>query len=457
MNQYDVFISHASEDKLDVARPLASLLLQAGLSVWIDEAELVLGDSLRRKIEHGLACSNFGVVVLSKAFFAKEWPQKELDALVAREDGRDRVILPVWHHLTASDVRTFSPLLADRLGTRTDLGLQTVAGAIVRAVRSRQSRSESAKDLSVERSAAGPQHTDHAKHAHATGPKRIDQLVVEFIDRVTEASDCDPEVVGVRTGFTDLDRLLSGLSPGELYVVAARPSMGSTTFALNAAAHVAVVEQLPVIYFSPLATRQEVLNRLIASTGRIDRRALMVGQLNDEEWKRLAETTTAVHSSPMYIDDSVLLSIDHVVYHSRATNAETGAIGLIVVDNLETLAPQPGQSAEDYPRVLRQLARELRCPVMLLASVSRTVETRLDKRPSAADLPARDSMEQFAAAIFYLYRDDYYNQDSTAPGLVEVIVGRNRGGMIGSIRLALMKPIGRMENLAYEEMRRGDA
>jgi TIR domain len=135
MARFDVFISHASEDKLDVARPLASLLLQAGLTVWLDEAELVIGDSLRRKIDQGLASSRHGVVILSKAFFAKEWPQKELDALVAREGDSTSVILPVWHNISAKDIVAFSPILADRLSVRTDRGLQSVAASILQASR----------------------------------------------------------------------------------------------------------------------------------------------------------------------------------------------------------------------------------------------------------------------------------------------------------------------------------
>ncbi len=131
---YDVFISHASEDKDYVARPLAQLLEVRKLKVWLDENELTLGDSLRRKIDHGLASSRFGVLILSPAFFAKEWPQKELDALVSREDGREKVILPVWHKLTHEDVKRHSPLLADRLAVSTDKGLDFVAAEIDRAI-----------------------------------------------------------------------------------------------------------------------------------------------------------------------------------------------------------------------------------------------------------------------------------------------------------------------------------
>ncbi|MET0071641.1 MAG: toll/interleukin-1 receptor domain-containing protein [Candidatus Thiodiazotropha sp.] len=132
--EYDVFISHASEDKQDVALPLASHLQARGLRVWIDESELTLGDSLRRKIDHGLSQSKFGVVILSPAFFSKEWPNKELDALVAREDGRDKVILPVWHNIGAGELVNYSPLLADKLSVSTQNGIEFTAEKIINAV-----------------------------------------------------------------------------------------------------------------------------------------------------------------------------------------------------------------------------------------------------------------------------------------------------------------------------------
>lgn len=141
--EYDVFISHASEDKEDVALPLAQHLNALGLRVWIDHAELSVGDSLRRKIDSGLSQSKYGVVILSPAFFSKEWPNKELDALVAREDGREKVILPVWHNVGAGEIINFSPLLADKLSVSTQRGIAYTAGQIKDAVNNSVSGSES--------------------------------------------------------------------------------------------------------------------------------------------------------------------------------------------------------------------------------------------------------------------------------------------------------------------------
>lgn len=442
MTRVDVFISHASEDKRDVARPLAALLVQAGLTVWLDEAELVLGDSLRRKIDQGLASARHGVVVLSKAFFSKEWPQKELDALVAREDGTQTVILPVWHNITAREIATFSPMLADRLGTRTDKGLPSVVAAILRAVRHHASGDPSISKPDTQATASNP--------LKLSGPKRIDQLVVEFIDRVAEIHEADQEITGVRTGFHDLDRLIDGLTPGELYVLASRPSVGSTTFALNVAQHVASAEGLPVLYFSPHARVQELLNRLIAATGRIDRWHLASGRLTADEWERLSEAVELVHKGPLYIDDAAPLTISEVSTRSVRVRDEAGAVALIVIDTFEMLSQQDGQQVPSTEiRHLRLLARQINCPVLVLTTIPRNSETRIDKRPLLSDLPSHQVVEQNALAVLLLYRDDYYDRDSTDSGSIEVIVAQNRGRVAGTIKLAFTKASGRMDNLAY--------
>jgi hypothetical protein len=235
--KYDVFISHASEDKIEVARPLASLLLQAGLKVWLDEFELKLGDSLRRKIDAGLGDSRFGVVVLSKAFFSKEWPKKELDALVAREDGVAKVILPVWHQVTAVEIRKFSPMLADRLGATTEIGIARVASQIADVVL-QAAGSESSKA------------NEHRQSDHTDGPSSIQELMVQFLDELQERADSPSEIQGLPTGYYDLDRMMGGLVSGGLYVLAARPSTGATTLAFNIAQHVALDMSLPTLFVS---------------------------------------------------------------------------------------------------------------------------------------------------------------------------------------------------------------
>lgn len=430
----DVFISHASEDKLAVARPLAALLVQLGLKVWLDETELVLGDSLRRKIDHGLATSRFGVVILSKSFFSKEWPQKELDALVAREDGREKVILPVWHEITVSDIRRYSPLLADRLGISTDRGLSLVAGEVARAV-----RHEAPTELG-QQGESGPERPS---------PKPIDELLVEWIDRLNDIHESGAEIAGLRTGFHDLNLLLGGFTPGEIYALAARPSVGCTTLALNFARHIAVTEGLPVAYFSLNARSHEIITRLIGAHGRINRWHLASARLTDQEWGNLSDAVTQVHTAPLYVDDTSPLSIPQIEERTLALVQKAGAIGLLVIDSLDALHGKNNQafSQSDF-RELQLLARKVNCAMLVLCSVDSVVDKRIDKRPTTADIANSAAIENAAAAILLLYRDDYYNPYSTEAGTIDVILAKNRGGVTGTIRLAYSKEAGRMDSLA---------
>lgn len=435
MHLKDVFISHASEDKLEVARPLAALLIQLGLKVWLDEAELLLGDSLRRKIEHGLSTCRFGVVILSKSFFSKEWPQKELDALVAREDRNEKVILPVWHEVTSNDVRRHSLLLADRLGIGTDRGLVVVAGEIAKAVR---------PPVTSEPAQVEATQTDRSH------PKPIDQLIVEWIDRVNEMHESGAEVSGLRTGFPDLDLLLGGFAPGQLYVVAARPSVGCTTLAINFIRHVAVAEGLPAVYFSLHSQSHEIITRLIAAHGRIDRWHLASARLNDQEWAGLSEAVTQVHAAPMYVDDTSPLSLSDINSRAEAVRQRAGAVGLVVVDSLDLVRDAENRPVEAGElQQLASVARRINCAMLVLCSVDRKVDIRVDKRPFVADLGRAAALEQIAAAVFLLYRDDYYNPHSSEAGTIDLIVARNRGGMTGTIRLAYSKETGRMDSLAF--------
>lgn len=443
---YDVFISHASEDKAEVARPLAVLLVKAGLRVWLDEAELVLGDSLRRKIDSGLASSRFGVVVLSKQFFSKEWPQKELDGLAAKETNGSRVILPVWHNITAEEIASHSPILADRLSIRTDAGLSSVAAAVLRAT-TRTSNVDSVDSPIAANSGESTGDPRVEELLEIDMPKSIDQLLVELVDSVTDAAEQQVEVTGLRTGFYDIDRFVGGLHPGDVHVVAARPAMGRTTFVLNIAEHVSIAEGLPVLFFAPMDRSAELTNRLLASVSRIDRRRLSTGQLSEDEWKRFAEAVPRVREAPLYFHDSPALTLDAVVDRTMRLRAKIGALGLLVIDSGWELVAMAAESGSEMRR-LRQLARDANCAVLFVVQVMRSVETRIDKRPTMQDLPMADQLVENSGAVFFLYRDDHYNRDSVQPGVMEVLIAKSRGSPRGVVRLAFMGPISRIDNLA---------
>ena len=287
------------------------------------------------------------------------------------------------------------------------------------------------------------------------GFQRMDHLVMQLIDRVTElAENGAEEVTGVRTGFYELDRKTAGLQPGDLIVLAARPSMGKTAFALNIAEHVAVHEGLPVVVFSMEMGASQLALRLVGSLGRIDQQHLRTGALRDDEWTRLTEAVDKLGKASVFIDETPALNPAELRARARRQARQCGRLGLIVVDYLQLMS---GSSSSDENRAtelgeisrgLKALAKELQCPVIALSQLNRSVETRNDKRPMMSDLRESGAIEQDADVIMFIYRDDYYNKDSKEPGVAEIIIGKQRNGPTGEVKLTFLKPLTRFENLA---------
>ncbi|HMR68682.1 MAG TPA: replicative DNA helicase [Rubrivivax sp.] len=289
------------------------------------------------------------------------------------------------------------------------------------------------------------------------GFQPIDKLVVDLIDRVTELFENGAEeVTGVRTGFYDLDRQTAGLQKGDLLVLAARPSMGKTAFALNIAENVAVHEGLPVLVFSMEMGASQLALRLVGSLGRIDQQPLRTGKLGDEEWGRLAEAVDKLKQAQVYIDETPALTVGELRARARRMARQFGGtLGLIVVDYLQLMS---GSASSDENRAtelgeisrgLKGLAKELQCPVLALSQLNRSVESRNDKRPMMSDLRESGAIEQDADIIMFIYRDDYYNKDSSKePGVSEIIVAKQRNGPVGTIKLTFLKPLTRFENMA---------
>jgi replicative DNA helicase len=291
------------------------------------------------------------------------------------------------------------------------------------------------------------------------GFQPINQLVVSLIDRVTELYENGAEdVTGVRTGFFDLDRNTAGLQKGDLLVLAARPSMGKTAFALNIAENVAVHEGLPVLVFSMEMGASQLALRLVGSLGRIDQTHLRTGKLGDDEWGRLAEAVDKLKQVQIFIDETPALTVAELRARARRMARQFGGtLGLIVIDYLQLMS---GSSSGDENRAtelgeisrgLKGLAKELQCPVIALSQLNRSVETRTDKRPLMSDLRESGAIEQDADVIMFIYRDDYYNKDnSKEPGVTEIIIAKQRNGPVGTVKLAFLKPMTRFENLAPE-------
>jgi replicative DNA helicase len=287
------------------------------------------------------------------------------------------------------------------------------------------------------------------------GFQSIDKLVVTLIDRVQELHDNGAEeVTGVRTGFYDLDRMTAGLQKGDLVVLAARPSMGKTAFALNIAEHVAVQEGLPVLVFSMEMGASQLALRLVGSLGRIDQQHLRTGRLDSGEWERLTGAVEQLGKVQLLIDETAGLTSSELRARARRMARQFGTLGLIVIDYLQLMS---GSSNSDENRAtelgeisrgLKSLAKELQCPVLALSQLNRSVESRNDKRPMMSDLRESGAIEQDADIIMFIYRDDYYNKDSKEPGVSEIVVAKQRNGPVGTVKLTFLKPLTRFDNLA---------
>ena len=287
------------------------------------------------------------------------------------------------------------------------------------------------------------------------GFQGMDTLVVELLDRVQEMADNPMDITGVPTGFYDLDRMTSGFQAGDMVVLAARPSMGKTALAINIAEHVALNEGLPVAVFSMEMGASQLAVRVVGSIGRIDQTHLRTGKLTDEEWPRLTEAIEKLRNVSLHIDETPGLTTSELRANARRLARQCGKLGLIVVDYLQLMSGSSSDGENratelgEISRGLKMLAKELQCPVIALSQLNRSVETRTDKRPMMSDLRESGAIEQDADVIMFIYRDDYYNKDSKEPGVSEIIIGKQRNGPTGTVKLAFIKNLTRFESLAH--------
>ena len=287
------------------------------------------------------------------------------------------------------------------------------------------------------------------------GFQSMDTLVVDLLDRVQEMAENPNEVTGVPTGFYDFDRMTAGLQPGDLIVLAARPSMGKTALAINIAEHVALNEGLPVAVFSMEMGAAQLAVRIVGSIGRIDQSHMRTGRLTDDEWSRLSETIEKLRTISLHIDESAGLTASELRANARRLARQCGQLGLIVVDYLQLMSGSSGDGENratelgEISRGLKMLARELKCPVIALSQLNRSVEQRPDKRPMMSDLRESGAIEQDADIIMFIYRDEYYTKEACKePGVAEIIIAKQRNGPTGTVKLAFLRQNTKFENLA---------
>ncbi len=289
------------------------------------------------------------------------------------------------------------------------------------------------------------------RHKEGEGFQSIKGLLAKAIDRIEELQGRDDAITGVSTGFTDLDEMTSGLQPADLIIVAGRPSMGKTTFAMNIAENVAIKSEKPVAVFSMEMPGEALTMRMMSSLGRIDGHRIRTGNLEDDEWPRLTSAINILNQTRMFIDDTPALSPTELRARARRLVREEGELGVIVIDYLQLMqAPGAGENRTNeisvISRNLKTLAKELNVPVIALSQLNRNLEQRPNKRPVMSDLRESGSIEQDADLVIFVYRDEVYNEESPDKGMAEIIIGKQRNGPIGTVRLTFLGQFTKFEN-----------
>ena len=285
------------------------------------------------------------------------------------------------------------------------------------------------------------------------GFQEIQPLLTQVVERIDELYNRDNQndITGVPTGFVDLDRMTSGLQPGDLIIVAGRPSMGKTAFSVNIGETVAFESGLPVAIFSMEMGGTQLAMRMLGSVGRLDQHRLKTGRLNDDDWPRLTHAIQKMNDAQIYIDETPALNSIELRARSRRLSRTCGKLGLIIVDYLQLMsANSPGENRateiSEISRNLKGLAKELNCPVIALSQLNRSLEQRPNKRPVMSDLRESGAIEQDADLILFIYRDEVYNPDSPDKGMAEIIIGKQRNGPIGSVRMTFIGQYTKFEN-----------
>ena len=289
------------------------------------------------------------------------------------------------------------------------------------------------------------------------GFQSVKQVLPATVDRLDALHQNPGQLTGVTTGFTDLDRMTTGLQPGDLVIIAGRPSMGKSTLAVNIAENAAVGHGLPSAVFSMEMSAEQLTLRMISSLGRVNQGHLRTGQCSDEDWSRINGAIAQLSEAPLYVDETPALSPTEVRARARRLKREKG-LGLIVVDYLQLMqvaGSKENRATEisEISRSLKALAKELQLPVIALSQLNRSVEQRTEKRPVMSDLRESGAIEQDADLILFIYRDEVYNEASADKGIAEIIIGKQRNGPIGTIRLAFNGSLTKFENLASDVYR----
>jgi len=350
---------------------------------------------------------------------------------------------------TASNVRAYAKAVRERSVLRQLINAaQNIASAGFNPEgRSAEELVDEAERLIMQISESGQK---------AGGPRDMEGLLKGAIDRIEELYNTGGDITGLTTGFIDLDRMTSGLQPSDLVIVAGRPSMGKTSFAMNLIENAALVSERPLMVFSMEMPAEQLVIRMLSSLGRIDQSRVRTGKLEQDDWPKLASATEKLKGTQVFIDDTPALTPTELRSRVRKLVREQGALGMIMVDYLQLMrvaGANEGRTAEisEISRSLKAIAKEFKVPVVALSQLNRSLEQRPNKRPVNSDLRESGAIEQDADVIMFIYRDEVYNEDSPDKGVAEIIIGKQRNGPIGTCRLSFQGQFTRFENLARND------
>lgn len=350
---------------------------------------------------------------------------------------------------SAANIRRYAEIVRERAVLRklVSVGDEIAAGALNPAGRD-------AKALLDEAEARIFEIAEHGMKANQ-GFQAIQPILGQVVDRIQELYDRDnpSEVTGVPTGFNDLDEKTSGLQPGDVVIVAGRPSMGKTAFALNIVEHVAVEMGLPVAVFSLEMPGTQLAMRLLSSVGRLGQQNVRTGRLSDTDWERLSYAMNKLHEAPIHIDETGAINSTDLRARARRLHRQFGKLGLIVIDYLQLMSSNRDNEnrateISEISRSIKALAKELQVPIVALSQLSRKVEERNDKRPLMSDLRESGAIEQDADIILMMYREEYYKADTQDKGRAEVNIGKHRNGPVGMVPLTFLAEYAKFENFA---------
>jgi replicative DNA helicase len=430
-----LFISYSHKDetfKSELESHLAPLKNQGLIDAWSDR-KIVPGEEIDRSINASLTTADIVLLIVSADFFQSVYCwQKELEHSLRRHEAHEAVVIPIVVRAVDLEGAPFAGLAslpADRRPVATwgdrDEAWTNVAKGIrtaVDQVRDRQRRLEGSNG-------------------------RLSPVIQARRNRTY------PDT-GLKIGYTRLDYLLSGLLPSELVVVGGRPTMGKTSFVLNVSLNVAFSTDgpVPVAIFTPENSAAATENRLIASLARVGDNQIRAGRLQEDSWSRIDSALSLLAKAPLFVDESASLTPKDIETRATELKSERG-LGLIVVDSLQMLRPNGrGNQGEpsDILRELKAVGRDLECTIFVTSQINRQVDRRVNKRPMLIDLPADYRAEEYADVVMLLYREEVYDQASTRPGIVDVVVAKNRKGDTGEVNLVFSPTHGKLDDYVAE-------